>query len=144
MFDAVVGIGGEAALEENVVAVGECLFCAETEFAFPEWGGDQQFGGIEVVAYAVARSGVFDSVVFGILMDAVASVQAVGVEVDVPLAECTVVVSVGCLPPAGMGICLAESVQMVYFFVVLQNASYPFIGSMCIAYVRAGHIAHAE
>ena len=40
LFDAVVGIGGEAALEKYIVAVGECLFCAETEFAFPEWGGD--------------------------------------------------------------------------------------------------------
>lgn len=45
MFDAVVGIGGETALEKYIVAVGECLFCAETEFAFPEWGGEQQFGG---------------------------------------------------------------------------------------------------
>lgn len=119
MFDAVVGIGGEAALEKYIVAVGECLFCAETEFAFPEWGGEQQFGGIEVVAYAVARSGVFDSVVFGILTDAVPAVQVVGVEVDVPFAESAVVVSVGCLLPAGVGICLAESVQVVYFFAVL-------------------------
>jgi len=144
LFDAVVGIGGEAALEKYVVAVGECLFCAETEFAFPEWGGEQEFGGIEVVAYAVARSGVFDSVVFGILTDAVPAVQVVGVEVDVPFAESAVVVSVGCLPPAGVGICLAESVQVVYFFAVLQDEGGPFIGSMCIAYVRAGHIAHTE
>lgn len=109
MFDAVVGIGGETALEKYIVAVGECLFCAETEFAFPEWGGEQQFGGIEVVAYAVARSGVFGSVVFGILTDAVPAVQVVGVEVDVPFAESAVVVSVGCLPPAGVGICLRRA-----------------------------------
>ena len=119
LFDAVVGISGEAALEKYVMAVGECLFCAETEFAFPEWGGEQEFGGIEVVAYAVARSGVFGSVVFCLLTDAVPSVQVVGVEVDVPFAESAVVVSVGCLPPAGVGICLAESVQVVYFFAVL-------------------------
>ena len=144
LFDAVVGIGGEAALEKYVVAVGECLFCAETEFAFPEWGGEQELGGIEVVAYAVARSGVFGSVVFGILTDAVPAVQVVGVEVDVPFAESAVVVSVGCLPPAGVGICLAESVQVVYFFAILQDEGGPCIGSMCIAYVRAGHIAHTE
>lgn len=53
------------------------------------------------------------------MTDAVPAVQVVGVEVDVPFAESAVVVSVGCLPPAGVGICLAESVQVVYFFAVL-------------------------
>lgn len=120
------------------------FFCAETEFAFPEWGGDQEFGGIEVVAYAVARSGVFGSVVLGVLTDAVPAIQIVGVEVDVAFAERSVVVSVGCLPPAGMRICLLASIQVVYFFAVLQNEGCPFIGSMRITYVRTGHIAHTE
>lgn len=51
LFDAVIGIIGETALFEDVVAFGECFFSTEREFALAKRCRNHQFSGIQAVFY---------------------------------------------------------------------------------------------
>ena len=123
---AVVVVQDALVVDVGVHVVGVGVFAAEGEVAFPQGAADDELGGVEgVLVLVVAGDALLlrgfaggDVPLVHVLQGLAVRPEAVGVEVDVPVARLPVVIDVegvaggGVLLPSARGVLLVERVVL--------------------------------